>query len=92
MGVLTREDLAAIGQLIDERIDMRFTLFEERIEKRFVSIESRLSNLEKDIGIMKRDVRKLKKDMNVMLTAMDWADVELGKRVRRVEDHLGFSN
>lgn len=71
--MLTKEDLIAIGQVIDQRLDKRF------------------EPITKDIKNMKSDLKKVQKDVRVMLAVLDRADVELYKRIERIEDHLGLS-
>ncbi|MFH1561063.1 MAG: hypothetical protein ABID04_00590 [Patescibacteria group bacterium] len=39
---------------------------------------------------IKKDVRKIRRDVSVMLDVLDRKDIELGKRITRVEDHLNF--
>lgn len=71
--MLTKDDLIAIGQVIDQRLDKR------------------LKPITEDIKSMRSDLRKVQKDVRVMLAALDRADVELYKRVERIEQHLGLS-
>lgn len=71
--MLTKDDLIAIGQVIDQRLDKR------------------LEPITKDIKGIKSDLTKIQKDVRVMLAVLDRADVELHKRVERIEEHLGFS-
>ena len=70
--MLTKDDLIAIGQVIDQRLDKRLEPFT------------------KDVRSMKSDLRKVQKDVRVMLAVLDRADVELSKRVERIEQHLGL--
>lgn len=70
--MLTKDDLIAIGQVIDQRLDKRLEPFT------------------KDVRGMKSDLRKVQKDVRVMLAVLDRADVELSKRVERIEQHLGL--
>jgi len=58
------------------------------IDQRF---DKRLEPLSKEIKDIKSDLRKVQKDVRVMLAVLDRADVELYKRVERIEEHLGLS-
>lgn len=83
--MLTKNDLSAIGQVVEERIDKRFTEQEEKTDRRFTSLEKNLKGI-------KRDLQTVQKDVRVMLAVLDRADVELRRRVERIEAHLGFTN
>jgi hypothetical protein len=58
------------------------------IDQRF---DKRLEPLSKEIKDIKSDLRKVQKDVRVMLAVLNRADVELYKRVERIEEHLGLS-
>lgn len=79
--MLTKDDLIAIGQVVDQRLEKRLNDV----------LDERLSPIERDIKSMKRDMTKVQKDIRVMLAVLDRADVELRRRVERIEEHLGLT-
>ena len=62
------------------------------------SMEKDISSLKTDVGTLKKDVKSIKKNMryvkktiNVLVPFFNKEDVQLQKRVRRIEDHLGIT-
>ena len=53
-----------------------------------VSINGRLDNLEKEQKRQGRDIKKIKETLDVMIRSFNREDVQLHKRVKRIEDHL----
>ncbi len=51
-------------------------------------IKNLLNPLEKDLGDVKKRVRKIEKTTDTMIDIFDVADVKLQKRVTRIEEHL----
>lgn len=53
-------------------------------------VDSRTLPIAKDLKIVKRKVTKIEKIVDTMGKVFDKADVELYKRVKRIEQHVGF--
>ncbi len=76
---LTQKDL----QLIKETLQPEFNTLGNRIS----GIDVRIDKLEKNMTSLKRQNRK---DHNSIINILDRADIKLGKRVTRIENHLGL--
>lgn len=51
----------------------------------------RFAKIDLELGVIKKSVNKLEKNFEVMLGFLDRQDVELKKRVIRIEEHLHLS-
>lgn len=51
-------------------------------------IDEKLGPVKKDLGTLKKDVRYLKKTVSVLVNRADREETSLGKRVKRIEEHL----
>lgn len=80
--MLTKHDLSAIAEIVDTSIDKRLTTV----------LDNRLRPIQKDIKNIQSDMKIVQKDIRVMLAVLDRADVELRKRVERIEEHLGITS
>ena len=76
--MLTNDDLRKIGNLIDERLELK-------LEEKF---EQKLQPIKKDVKSLKNSHRKLRKDFSIILKHLDGARVSHEKRITRLEDHL----
>lgn len=74
--MLTPNDLQAIKRLIQE---------EGQVIRKDVS-----ADVDKKLKPIKKDIKKIKKDINVMVKVFDREDMNLRRRVVRVEKHLGL--
>ena len=57
-------------------------------------VTPQIDGLKKEIGNqlkpIKSDIKRIKKDVSTMIIFFDKTDVELNKRVKRIEKHLGL--
>lgn len=93
--MLTKNDLQAIKEIVDERLDSRL---EEKFDKKLKPIKDDVENIKSDIEIIKkeikpiksmqRSIRKINKNVSTMLDMLNTDDMRLQKRVKRIEDHL----
>ena len=74
--MLTKSDLSQIRGAVRDEVDS--------------VVENRLEPIKKDMKSLKEDVRYIKKTADLIGKNYDRGDVELGKRVSKIEDHLGF--
>ncbi len=76
--MLSKLDLSQIGKLI-------------RDETKPI-IQQELVPVKKDISSLKKNMRYVKKTMDVMIDLFDRQDIRLNKRVEKIEAHLGLQN
>jgi len=74
--MLTQGDLQKIGQVVDEKLIP--------IKQEMKSMEGRLT---KKIGALRGQI---KKDLNMTIGHFDRGDLDLEKRVKKIEDRLPF--
>lgn len=100
--MLTQEDLIAIGNLIDERLDRKFKQEFEPIKVELRELRQDVNQLKRDVNELKTDVHQLKtdvhylkketkyirRDMNMIVRFFDNDIHGIRKRVDRLEDFL----
>ncbi len=62
------------------------------VDDRVKNVEVTVSTLEKDMKKAKKDLSYIKKTVDLIVKNYDEGDVLLGKRVTKIEKHLGISN
>ena len=67
--MLTKEELEQLGQLIDQRLDVK---------------------LDQKLKPIKKNLRAVKKTVDVMAKLLDGEQMRQRKRIDKIEDHLGF--
>ena len=88
--MLTKTDLNQIrgvvrdevGEIVDQKL--------EPIKKNINGLVQDVTSLKKDMSNVKRDVKYLRKTANVIVKNYDEGDVMLGRRVKKIEQHLGL--
>jgi len=86
--MLTKGDLSAIGKIFDDRLDEKFDKrFDTRLEQTF---DKKLKPIHDDIKIIKKDVKKLQKDVGGVINMADKGLLKVQGRVKKIEKHLGF--
>ncbi|HSX09112.1 MAG TPA: hypothetical protein VLF93_03090 [Candidatus Saccharimonadales bacterium] len=88
--MLTNDDLRKIGDLIDERLEIKLeekleTKLEEKLERKF---EEKLAPIKKDIQTLKKSDKAIRKDLKVILRYLDRERAIHDRRITRIEDHL----
>ena len=84
--ILTQQDLQAIGNLIDEKLESKL---EEKLESK---LEEKIeSKLEEKLKPIKRDLKSIKKTLDTTISFFDQELVDHNKRLNRVETTLGLS-
>lgn len=77
--MLTKRDLGQIGQLLDQKL-------EEKLEQK---LEEKLeSKLEQKLAPIRKDIKKIKKDLTTTISFFDHEVTTLNSRMDRVESHL----
>ncbi len=77
---LTKEDLKALSDLLDERLDKRLEPMEkklDKIENRLDTVESRLDKVESRLDRLETDVAAVKKG----LTEVRGAQIKMDRRI-----------
>lgn len=82
--MLTKTDLSQIGSLIDEKLDLKL----KPIKKDLAGLAEGVTNLQKDMKNVKKDLKYVRKTVTVIVKNYDEGDVMLGRRVRKIEEHL----
>ncbi len=91
-----RGDMNSRFNQVDTRfdgVDARFDGVDARLKQidvRFDQVETRLDGVEKGLLSTKGDIRKIKKDIEIIINVFDKEDVRLQKRVKRIENRLGL--
>lgn len=71
---LTKQDLTAIGNLIDERLEVKF--------------EEKIKPIQKDLDTLKKGQRKIKKDLSTVINYFDHDSQYQDQRLDRLENCL----
>ncbi|MEK7451180.1 MAG: hypothetical protein AAB662_04565 [Patescibacteria group bacterium] len=74
--MLTKSDLSQIGNVIEEKLE---------------PIKKDLTGLKKDVKYLKKKVNRIDKTVSLTVKNYDEADVKLGRRVTKIEAHLGLA-
>jgi archaellum component FlaC len=77
--MLTREDLEQIGQVIDARL-----------ESKLEPISKQLDGVEKQLEVQDKDIKAIKRTVDLIGRTFNKDDVEILKRVERIEHHVGL--
>lgn len=81
--MLTKQDLNAIGELIDTKL-------ESKLEEKLTPIHNNIKNLQKDMTIVKKGVHKLRKDLTKTIYFFDKADLSTREKVNKTRGELGL--
>ncbi|MDO8609861.1 MAG: hypothetical protein Q7R95_04890 [bacterium] len=85
--MLTKSDLKAIENLFDRKFDEKFDeKFDKKFDEKFD--EKFESKIVKELKPMKRDINKIKKDLEATIRFFDSDIVNHDKRIVRIEQHL----
>ncbi len=74
--MLTKTDLKSFEKVLDNRLD--------------VKLDAKLKPIHNDIKIIKKDVRKLRKQLKITSDTLDKENLKTAKRVTLIEGHLGL--
>ncbi len=85
--MLTQDELQQLGTLIETKLEAE----REQTRKLLEPINTRLAGVEKNLVIVQSDVIKVKKDVSILIRSTNRDDMNLMKRVERIEHHLGLS-
>lgn len=86
--MLTKQDLNAIGNLIDTKLENKL---ESKFEEKLAPIHNEIKNLQKDMTIVKNDVKKLRKDLGKTIDFFDKSNMSTRAKVNKTRSELGLS-
>ena len=78
--MLTKQDLNAIGNLIDTKL-----------EKGLAPLHSDIKNLQNDMSIVKKDVKKLDRRLTKTIDFFDNAELNTRSKVNKTRSELGMN-
>ncbi len=101
--MLTKQDLEQIkdvvGDIVEEKVNASIDsrvgdIVEEKVN---ASIDTRVGSivdqrLDKKLMPIKKDLKYLKKTLDMAIRVFDENDVKLDRRVKFIEDHLGIQH
>ena len=92
--MLTKQDLDALGNLIDEKLDIKLEeKLESKLEEKLESkLEEKLKPIHDDIKTIKKDVKKLRKDLDDTINFFDKEDLVTRKKINKTRNELGMSD
>ena len=81
--MLTPDDLEQIGKVIDARLDAK-------LDEKLAPLKTDIKTVTEDMQRVKKDLRGVKKTVDVMARLLDGEQMRQRKRIDRIEDHLGM--
>lgn len=88
---LTKADLTAIGNLIDQKLEEKLEQkLESKFEEKLAPIYSRLDTLQADVSTLKVGYKSLSNKLDNFSTYMFNSHNALSKRVERIEDKIDY--
>ncbi len=78
-----------------DKVDTRIDGFDQKLDgfdQKLDGFDHRLATLEKGQKSQGKSLKKLQKTLDVVITTFDRGDIQLHKRVQRIETHLGLPN
>ena len=100
--MLTKSDLSQIRKVVREETEVESNslkseltsevkLMRMRLESRLETIENKLKDSDIKLGNVEKDLKYVKKTIEVMIKRFDEDDAALRKRVEKIEEHLNLS-
>ncbi len=83
--MLTKTDLSQIRGVVHEEVDV---IIDEKLEP----IKKGLTDIRKDVKYLKKKVNRIDKTLSLTVKNYDEADLKLGRRVRKSEEHIGLTS
>lgn len=82
--------LHGLNKALDLKLNKVFDKKLKPIHDDIKIIKKDVNVLQKDVTVVKRDVKKLKEDVGGVIKMADTGLLNVQKRVKKVEKHLGF--
>ncbi len=92
--MLTKSDINQIGNVIDEKLDLKLKPIKvdiNELKTDFDQLKTDVKGLKKDMKITRRDVTYLKQTVGMIAKNYDEGDVRLERRVKKLEEHLSVN-
>ena len=81
--MLTQDDVRAIGKIFESKLESLETKLNQKID----SLDKRVNSLDYK---MNRGFKSVDKKLDVIINYFDHQDIDIRKRVNRIEIHLGL--
>lgn len=88
VGMLTHQDLEAIGNIIDEKLDKKLASLRSDVK----SLKIDVNHLKKAVKELQKETKALRSDMNMIVRFFDNDITGVRRRVDRLEDYLRISS
>lgn len=79
--MLTKSDLAAIGSVIDKKLDQKLDVKLKPIHDDIKVIKNNVKKLQTEVVIVKTDVKKLRKDLDGTIKFFDDRNLAMQKEI-----------
>lgn len=92
--MFTNGQLEQLAKVIDSRLMSQLKPINDKLDeqsKDIKSLNSDVKTLKSDVSKQRKDIRKIKENVGVLIKATNRDDMQLQKRVKRIEDHLHLS-
>lgn len=80
--MLTKSDLKQIGTIVEEKVGP--------IRRDVASVKEDVASVKEDVKYLRKKVNRIDKTVSIIVKNYDEGDVQLGRRVKTIEDHLGL--
>lgn len=84
---LTKNDLQAIGDLIDEKLEIKL---EEKFDEKLAPIHKQLNEHSRSLKYIKTKLNKTAKTVDIMARVFDERIVQNMKDIKLIKTHLGL--
>lgn len=94
--MLTKTDLNQIRGVVYEEVDGitedKLKPIRKELSQIGQVIDEKLAPIKKDLKYLKKKVNRIDKTVNVIVENYDEADIKSGRRVRKIEEHIGLTS
>lgn len=84
--MLSKNDIQQIGQIVDQTIEKRLEPMREDVK----SLKVDMTFVKKKLRGLQMKTSRIKNTLDVAIKMFDRNHVNHGKRLEKIEDHLGF--
>ena len=97
--MLTKQDLNAIGELIDKKLESKLEekleskleeKLDSKLEEKILPIRTSIKILQKDVSTIKKDVKKLRTDLDGAINFFNHEDLATRKGINNTRAQLGM--
>lgn len=88
--MLTKTDLSQIQSIVQIVVQKETRAIVQKETRNIVKTETK-KIIRKELAPIKKDIKVIKVDINMVIESFDGNYLELRARVDRIDDHLGFT-